>query len=136
MSKSYGNTIPLFASAKDLRKLIMRIKTNSQEPGEPKDPEDSTLFSIYRAFATAEESAALRKRYADGIGWGEMKQMLFEYLDAHLATKREEYERLLAAPDHVEQTLREGAIKAREICAPFLAEIRRTIGVLPLDTLR
>jgi tryptophanyl-tRNA synthetase len=135
MSKSYGNTIPLFAPAKEMRKLIMRIKTNSQEPGEPKDPDDSTLFSIYRAFATPEETAALRKRYAEGIGWGEMKQLLFEYLDAHLVPMREEYERLLAAPDHVEQTLDAGAAKARDISAPFLAEIRRAIGVLRLDRL-
>jgi tryptophanyl-tRNA synthetase len=135
MSKSYGNTIPLFAPAKDLRKLIMRIKTNSQEPGEPKDPDDSTLFSIYRAFAPPDETAALRKRYAEGIAWGEMKQLLFEYLDAHLAPMRDKYERLLAAPDHVEQILREGALKARHLSAPFLAEIRRAIGVLPLNAL-
>ncbi|HEU4617945.1 MAG TPA: tryptophan--tRNA ligase [Gammaproteobacteria bacterium] len=136
MSKSYGNTIPLFAPAKELRKLIMRIKTNSQEPGEPKNPDESTLFAIYRAFATPEETAALRKRYAEGIGWGEMKQLLFEYLDAHLAPMRAEYERLLASPEHVERALREGAAKAREISAPFLAEIRRAIGVRSLDARR
>jgi tryptophanyl-tRNA synthetase len=129
MSKSYGNTIPLFAPAKQLRKLIMRIKTNSQEPGEPKSPEESTLFAIYRAFATPEETAAMRARYAEGIGWGEMKQALFEYLDAHLAPKREEYERLMAAPEEVEQALQAGAAKAREVSVPYLAEIRRAVGV-------
>jgi tryptophanyl-tRNA synthetase len=132
MSKSYGNTIPLFAPSKQLRKLIMRIKTNSQEPGEPKDPEESTLFAIYRAFSTPEESAELRKRYAEGIGWGDMKQLLFEYLDEHIAPKREAYERLLASPGDVEHALREGAAKARQISAPFLEEIRRAVGVRPL----
>jgi len=132
MSKSYGNTIPLFLPEKQLRKSIMKIKTNSQEPGEPKDPDESTLFTIYRAFATTEETAAIRERYARGIGWGEMKQCLFEYLNAHLAGARAEYERLLASPDHVEHVLREGAAKARAVSGPFLAEIRSVVGVRPL----
>jgi tryptophanyl-tRNA synthetase len=84
MSKSYGNIIPLFASEKDLRKLVMKIKTNSLEPGVPKDPSDSTLFDIYQAFATPEETAAIRDRYAAGISWGEMKQVLFERINAEL----------------------------------------------------
>lgn len=132
MSKSYGNAIPLFAPQKQLRKLIMRIKTNSQEPGEPKDPDDSALFSIYRAFATPEETAAMRARYAQGIGWGEMKQCLFEHVDAHLAEARAEYERLIAAPERVERILRGGADKARAVSRPFLDEIRRAVGVRPL----
>jgi tryptophanyl-tRNA synthetase len=134
MSKSYGNTIPLFIDEKKLRKLIMKIKTNSQEPGEPKDPDDSALFSIYRAFATPEETAAMRDRFAEGIGWGEMKQTLFEYINAHLAEPREEYRRLIAAPDHVEAVLRRGAERARDISAPFMAEIRHAVGIRPLST--
>ncbi len=132
MSKSYDNTIPLFIDEKKLRKLIMKIKTNSQEPGEPKDPDDSALFSIYAAFATPEETAAMRERYAEGIAWGEMKQTLFEYINAHLAKPREEYQRLLAAPDHVEAVLRQGAERAREISAPFMAEIRDAVGIRAL----
>ncbi|MBN1238793.1 MAG: tryptophan--tRNA ligase [Gammaproteobacteria bacterium] len=132
MSKSYDNTIPLFAPEKRLRKLIMKIKTNSQEPGEPKDPDQSTLFSIYRAFATPEETAEMRERYAAGIGWGEMKQALFEYVNGQLADARGEYERLIASPDHVERTLRAGAQRAREVSRPFLAEIRHAVGVRPL----
>ena len=132
MSKSYGNTIPLFAGAKQLRKLIMKIKTNSLEPGQPKDPEDSALFAIYRAFASPEETALMRERYAEGIGWGEMKQALFEYIDAELAPARAEYERLMAAPEFVEATLKRGAEKAREVSRPFLAEVRDRIGVRPL----
>jgi tryptophanyl-tRNA synthetase len=132
MSKSYDNTIPLFANSKQLRKLIMRIKTNSQEPGEPKDPDESALFAIYRAFAAQEEAEAMRVRYAEGIAWGEMKQLLFEYLDAHLSPKRQMYEQLLGAPEEVERALREGAEKARALAAPFLAEIRRAIGLRSL----
>jgi tryptophanyl-tRNA synthetase len=129
MSKSYGNTIPLFAPAKQLRKLIMKIKTNSLEPGVPKDTADSTLFDIYKAFATPPEVEAMRARYAAGAGWGEIKQELFEYLDAHLAPARAEYERLLAAPDHVEAVLGRGAERARSLAVPFLGEIRRAVGI-------
>lgn len=136
MSKSYNNTIPLFIEDKKLRKLIMKIKTNSQEPGEPKDPDDNTLFAIYRAFATDAETAAIRERYAEGIGWGEMKQLLFEYINDHLKETRQEYERLLAAPDHVESKLQQGAEKARAISEPYMAEIRKAVGIRSLTDLR
>ena len=132
MSKSYNNTIPLFADEKRLRKLIMKIKTNSLEPGEPKDPGDSTLFDIYRAFATKDETAEIEKRYAEGIAWGEMKQLLFEYINDHIKPARDEYDRLLADPGVVEAELRKGAEKARAVSAPFLDEIRRAIGIRAL----
>jgi tryptophanyl-tRNA synthetase len=129
MSKSYNNTIPLFAPEKQLRKLIMKIKTNSLEPGQPKDPADSTLFDIYKAFAKPEETAAIEKAYADGIAWGEMKQVLFEYINTQLAPARDEYERLLANPAEVERALCEGAEKARGRAGPYLREIRDAIGI-------
>lgn len=129
MSKSYNNTIPLFCTAKQLRKLIMRIKTNSLEPGEPKDPEGSTLFAIYQAFASVDETADMRRRYAEGIAWGEMKQLLFEYVDGHLGAARAEYERLMADPGHVEQVLLAGAERARASATPFLARIRDAVGI-------
>jgi tryptophanyl-tRNA synthetase len=132
MSKSYGNFIPLFASEKELRKLVMKIKTNSLEPGQPKDTEDSALFAIYRAFATAEETTAVRERYAAGIGWGEMKQLLFERIDAELAPARAQYERLIASPAEVEKLLRQGAEKARAVSRPFLDQIRERVGVRAL----
>ena len=132
MSKSSNNTIPLFAPEKRLRKLIMKVKTNSLEPGQPKDPGDSTLFDIYKAFATTEETAEIEKAYADGIAWGEMKQVLFEYINAQLAPAREEYERLLANPGLVERALCEGAEKARAEAGPYLREIRHAIGIRPL----
>ncbi len=132
MSKSYGNTIPLFADEKPLRKSIMRIKTNSLEPGEPKDPDDSALFAIYSAFATPEEAAAMRVEYANGIAWGEMKKKLFEYINDHLTPARDEYRRLMAEPGHVESVLKQGAQRARAISSPFLAEIREAVGIRAL----
>jgi len=132
MSKSYGNIVPLFEGEKGLRKLIMKIKTNSLEPGQPKDPEDSALYAIYRAFATPEETAAVRERYAAGIGWGEMKQLLFERINSELAPARAEYERLVASPGEVEKLLLAGAERARALSRPFLAEIRERIGIRAL----
>jgi tryptophanyl-tRNA synthetase len=132
MSKSYANVIPLFADEKALRKLVMKVKTNSLEPGQPKDPNDSALYDIYRAFATEEETAAIRASYAAGIGWGEMKQTLFERIDREIAPARAEYQRLMAAPGEVEALLRAGADKARAVSKPFLAEIRDRVGVRPL----
>ncbi len=129
MSKSYGNTIPLFVPEKQLRKLIMRIKTNSQPPGEPKDPDASALFAIYRAFCTDAEAEAMAERYRAGIGWGEMKNFLFEFLNGQLAGPRQEYERLLEAPDYVESVLQRGAERAREVSRPFMNEIRTAVGV-------
>ena len=132
MSKSYNNTIPLFAPEKRLRKLIMKIKTNSLEPGEPKDPADSTLFDIYKAFAKPQEAAEIEKAYAAGIAWGEMKQRLFEYINDHIKPVREEYERLIADPSVVEAELRRGADRARELSVPYLAQIRDAIGIRSL----
>ena len=129
MSKSYNNTIPLFAPEKRLRKLIMKIKTNSLEPGQPKETEGSTLFEMYRAFATAEETAQIEKRYAEGIAWGEMKQILFETINEQIKPAREEYDRLIANPGDVEAELQKGAARAREFAGPYLAEIRDAIGI-------
>ena len=132
MSKSYGNIIPLFCPARRLRKLIMRVKTNSQTPGEPKDPQDSILFDMYRSVASAEETAAMRERYAAGIGWAEMKNELYECLDALLAPGRAEYERLLANPGDVEAELQRGAARARAISEPLMQDIRSAVGLRPL----
>lgn len=133
MSKSYNNTIPLFAPEKKLRKLIMKIKTNSREPGEPKDIEGSTLFDMFKAFATAEETAQVAAEYADGIAWGSMKQKLFEYINDHIGPARAEYDRLIADPAIVEAELQRGAAKARQHSAPYMAEIRHAIGIRALD---
>ena len=132
MSKSYNNTIPLFEPEKKLKKLINKIKTNSLEPGEVKDPEGCTLFSLYQAFATPAEVAIVRQRYAEGIAWGEMKGILFETINEHIAPARERYEALLQAPDHIEAELQMGAQKARALSAPFLQKLCAAVGIAKL----
>jgi len=132
MSKSYNNTIPIFAEEKRLRKLIMKIKTNSLEPGEPKETDGSTLYDIFKAFANEDEVRDVEKRYSDGIAWGEMKQLLFEYLNDHLQPARAEYDRLINDPGAVEEALVAGAERAREISVPYLDEIRAAVGIRKL----
>jgi tryptophanyl-tRNA synthetase len=130
MSKSYDNTIPLFAGgAKALREAVMRIVTDSRAPGEPKDPDSSALYTIFRAFAGEAESAAFRQALLDGIGWGEAKQRLFERIESDVAPMRERYETLIARPAEIEAILRDGAAKARAIATPKLAAIREAIGL-------
>jgi tryptophanyl-tRNA synthetase len=132
MSKSYGNTIPLFLDEKQLRKHINRIKTNLLEPGEAKDPDDSTVFQVWRAFATPAQTAEMRAAFGAGIAWGEAKKRLFELVDAELAPARARYQALLDDPAHIEAVLRDGAAKARALAAPRLAELRRAVGIRPL----
>ena len=130
MSKSYDNTIPLFAGGvRQLRETIMRIVTDSRAPGEPKDPDSSSLFTIFHAFASEAESAAFRRALEEGIGWGEAKQVLFERVEADVAPMREHYESLIARPGAIEEILQEGARKARGISGPLLAELRDAVGL-------
>ncbi|MBF0467994.1 MAG: tryptophan--tRNA ligase [Desulfamplus sp.] len=129
MSKSYNNTIPLFESEKKLRKLIMKITTNSLAPEEPKDPQTCTLFAIYKAFAKADEVKAMEKRYRNGIAWGVMKQELFEYLNEILKEPRDIYSRLIEAPGDLDAILKQGAMRAREYSVPFLEKIRKAVGI-------
>jgi tryptophanyl-tRNA synthetase len=132
MSKSYDNTIPLFASRAELQKLIAGIKTDSRLPGEAKDTEGSALFQIYQAFASAEETEALRKHYAQGIAWGEAKQIVFERIDREIAPMRARYQHLIDHPEEVEAMLLAGAKKARAIAMPFMARLRHAVGLRKL----
>jgi tryptophanyl-tRNA synthetase len=132
MSKSYDNTIPLWLDAKALRKAVLGIVTNSQGPGEPKDPDDSHLFQIYRAFATPAETAAMRQAFAAGIAWGEAKERLAALIDRELAAARERYQALVANPREIELTLEEGAARVRQIARPFIRELRRAVGLRAL----
>jgi len=132
MSKSYDNTIALWLPEKKLRKAIMKIVTNSQEPGEPKDPDQAHLFAIYAAFADKQQRAAMRQAFADGIAWGEVKQQLFELVNGQLAAARERYEALISDPVRIERELKRGAERARAIATPFIAELRDAVGIRPL----
>lgn len=133
MSKSYDNTIPLFAPRDQLKKLVMGLLTDSRAPGEPKDTEGSALFQIYQAFATPQETEAMRQAFADGIAWGEAKQRLFERLDAEIAPMRAAYDHYMAHPEEVEAILLAGAAKARAIATPFTHRLRHAVGLRNLS---
>jgi tryptophanyl-tRNA synthetase len=129
MSKSYDNTIPLFAPREQLKKLIAGIKTDSLAPGVAKDTEGSALFQIYQAFASSEETATMAKLFAQGIGWGEAKEKLFERIDQEIAPMRERYQFLMDNPKEVQSILQHGAIKARSVATPFMATLRQAVGL-------
>ena len=132
MSKSYDNTIPLFSSRDQLKKLIAGIVTDSSAPGVAKQTEGSALFQVYQAFATPDESAAMSRAYADGIAWGDAKQMLFERIDRDIAPMREHYHALMAEPAKIEAILQAGASKATALSGPFMSELRHAVGLRKL----
>ena len=130
MSKSYNNTIPLFVPREELKKLVFSILTDSRGPGEAKDTEGSALFQLYQAFAGAEETAAFAQAFADGIGWGDAKQKLFERIDAEIGPLRDKYLALMARPEEIEAILRDGAQRLRtKYAIPLLAELRHAVGL-------
>jgi tryptophanyl-tRNA synthetase len=134
MSKSYDNTIPLFAPREQMRKLIAGIVTDSRGPGEVKDTEGSALFQIYQAFAEPEETAAFRRAFADGISWADAKQALFERIDREIAPMRASYQRYIDDPASVERVLLAGAQKARQTSVPFIGKLRHAVGLRALET--
>ena len=133
MSKSYNNTIPLFAPQDELRKAIMGIVTDSRAPGQAKSTQDSAIFALYQAFATPAETRAFAQAFADGIAWGDAKQQLFERIDAEIAPMRARYQHLMAHPEEVEAALQAGAAKARALATPFLRELRHAVGLTSLS---
>jgi tryptophanyl-tRNA synthetase len=134
MSKSYDNTIPLFSSREQLKKLIAGIKTDSRAPGEPKDTEGSALFQIYQAFASEAETESLRQAYAAGIAWGDAKTLLLDRIDLEIAPMRAAYDDYIAHPEKVEALLRAGAQKARAIATPFMTQLRAAVGLRSLNS--
>ena len=132
MSKSYGNTIPLFLSEKQLKKHINKIKTNLLEPGQPKDPDSSAVFQIWQAFASKSQVQAMRDEFANGIAWGEAKRQLFELVNEQLKEPRENYLQLLENPAEVEAVLIRGAERARQSSSSLIAEVRRAVGIRSL----
>ncbi len=132
MSKSYGNTIPLFLPPKKLQKSINKIKTNLLEPGEPKDPETSTVFQIWQAFASEQQTHDMRTAFAEGIAWGEAKKQLGALVNEQVAEARDKYEALMANPAQIEQALQQGAEKARIHSRKLLAEVKHAVGIKPL----
>lgn len=132
MSKSYGNTIPLFDTSKKLQKSINKIVTNLLEPGEPKNPDDSTLFEIWQAFASKEQEQYMREQFAAGIAWGQAKKELHALIDSEISEARERYEHYINHLQEVEDILQKGAIKARGFASQQLANVRKAVGIVPL----
>lgn len=130
MSKSYGNTIPLFLDSKPLRKLVMQIQTDSTPVEAPKDAASSTIFQLYCFFAQPGEVASLRQQLeAGGTGWAVAKEALFEAMEAYFAESRERYRSLIADRARLHATLEEGAKHARHLVQKRMEKIRRAIGV-------
>ena len=129
MSKSYDNTIPLFCEEEVLKKVVMKIKTNSLEPGEPKDSSDCNIFKIYQAICTKDKIDDLQKLYDEGIAWGEAKKVLFEELNSFLKPYRDEFIKITKDKSFVERTLVEGSEKALSISGPIIEEVRQAIGI-------
>ena len=132
MSKSYGNTIPLFLAEKQLKKHINKIVTNLLEPGEPKDADTSTVFQIWRAFANQQQTAEMRVRFAEGIGWGEAKKELYELVNEQLREPRERYNELLQDPARIENALEKGAERARVESSELMRQLRDAVGIKAL----
>jgi tryptophanyl-tRNA synthetase len=132
MSKSYNNTIPLWLPEKKFRKAIMKIKTNSLEPGDSKDPDTASVFSIYSAFADKQKTAEMRQALIEGLGWGDAKQQTFELINDEIKDARERYESLMQTTDVIENELQKGAKKARKFAIPYMEQLRHAVGIRPL----
>jgi tryptophanyl-tRNA synthetase len=129
MSKSYKNVIPIFLNKDDLRKRIMKIKTDSKEPGEPKEIDESSIFNIYRAFATEKLTKELTNKYKEGIAWGEAKELLFELLEEKISPLRKNYEVLIDDRTGLEKILLSGAEKALDVSTPIINKVREAVGI-------
>lgn len=132
MSKSYGNAIPIFAEPAELRRLVMRIRTDSRTPDEAKDPDTDPVFSLYRHVADADAAGTLLRRYEAGsVGYGEAKELLVEALEAALGEPRRRYGEALRDHGLLEAVLTEGAAQARERAVPLLRAVREAVGLPP-----
>ena len=129
MSKTYNNIIPLLGTEEELKKSVMKIVTNSQEPGEKKEWKENTLFSIYSSFANEVQIADLKAKFDDGIGWGDAKLILFQDLNQVLLPIREKFQDLETRENDIEELLQENAKKVREFTIPFLEKIKSVVGL-------
>ena len=136
MSKSYNNVIPLFEGGKKaLEEAISRVVTDSRLPGEPKDPDSTSLTQIFDAFATAQEKASFREELRGGLGWGEAKKRLVSQIEREIGPMREKYAYYTTHLDELEEILQAGAAKARKLAVPFLEELRQAVGLRRFHTI-
>ena len=129
MSKTYNNIIPLLGTEEELKKSVMKIVTNSQEPGEKKQWKENTLFSIYSSFANEIQISDLKAKFDDGIGWGDAKLILFQDLNKVLLPIREKFQDLQTGENDIEELLQENAKKVRKFTIPFLEKIKSVVGL-------
>ncbi|MCD4818784.1 MAG: tryptophan--tRNA ligase [Candidatus Cloacimonetes bacterium] len=130
MSKSYDNTIPLFLPPKKLRKLIMKIVTNSQSIEEPKDPDKCNVFALYKHFSSEDQIEKLRSKYLEGgMGWGHAKQELFEVVNDYLTPFRDNYDRIIQDKAYINEVLEKGSAKIRIIVEKKLEVLRKEVGL-------
>lgn len=129
MSKSYRNTIPLFAEEAELKKLVMSIKTDSKTETDPKNPDECNVFALHKLFS-ANDLATLRERYTGGkIGYKESKEILFQNMNSYLSPMRTRYEELMSKPEYLKEVLAKGTEKARAVAEAKMVEVRQQIGV-------
>ena len=130
MSKSYDNVIPLFEGGeKALREAIMKIVTDSKLPGEPKDPDSTSLTALYDAFASHEERNEFRKKLQEGLGWGEAKEIVFQKINSEIGPMRERYEAYMQEPEKVEAILREGVERIRPMARALVDQCCNAVGL-------
>ena len=133
MSKSYGNIIPLLSTEKVLKKSIAKIVTNSLEPGEPKDTDGCSVFSLFSHFASESELLELADDYKNGISWGDAKNKLFSLVNNEISPIREKYEQFSSNDKLLNELLHEGSIKARVLAKEKIAIVRELIGIKPIS---
>jgi len=130
MSKSYGNTIDIFAEGKPLQRTVMGIKTDSTPQGQPLNPETCNVFALYGLFATPEEKAEMAGLYRSGsIGYGDAKKRLLEKINTHFDAARQKRKQLAADPEYVEGVLERGAKRARYEAQLTMELVRRAVGM-------
>ena len=133
MSKSYNNVIPLLGTEKELKKSIMKIVTNSLEPGEPKDTDNCSVYELYKNFADEDEVNEFKKSYEEGIAWGEAKELLFSKINKELEPIRSSYNELVNNNDYINDVLSDGSKKARQIAEDKMSQIRDVIGITKIS---
>ena len=133
MSKSYGNIIPLLSTEKALKKSIAKIVTNSLEPGEPKDTDGCSVFSLYSHFASKNELLELADDYKNGISWGDAKNKLFSLVNNEISPIRDKYEEFSTNDKLLNELLHEGSLKARVMAKEKIAVVRELIGIKPIS---
>jgi len=133
MSKSYKNTIPLFASDEEIKKAVMSIPTDSKGVNDPKDPETDKVFALHKLFASPDEIAALKDRYlakdGAGIGYKESKDLLISRISTFIAPLRSRREQLAKDPETIKAILADGAKRARAIAEKKMELVRKLVGV-------